>query len=109
HGGHRAGELRGIDLDPVGPCGSAERVLQRLEVLALAASLTDLDAIALPDVERGDVGRAAVDREMAMAHQLACLGTATGEAHAVDDIVEARLEQAQEVLAGDARAGLRGV
>ena len=45
---------------------------------------------------------AAVDREVAVAHQLARLGAAGGEAHPEDDVVEARLEQAQQVLAGHA-------
>ncbi len=43
-----------------------------------------------------------------MAHQLARLGTRGREAHAVDDVVEAALEQLQQVLAGGARlAGRR--
>ena len=42
-----------------------------------------------------------------MAHELAGLRARCGEAQAVDDVVEARLEQAQQLLAGDAGAAGR--
>ena len=46
----------------------------------------------------------AVDLEVAVTHELPCLGARGREAEAVDDVVQSRLEQAQEVLAADARA-----
>ena len=49
----------------------------------------------------------AVDRDRLVAHELARLGARGGEAHAVDDVVEAALEQLQQVLAGGARAARR--
>src|SRR4029077_11353604 len=49
-----------------------------------------------------DVDAAAVDREMAVPHQLARLRARGGEAEPVDDVVEPRLEHAQQVVAGDA-------
>jgi hypothetical protein len=38
-----------------------------------------------------------------VAHHLACLGSRHREAHAVDDVVEAKLQHSQQVLAGHAR------
>src|SRR3954452_9008189 len=51
---------------------------------------------------RGDVHPAAVDLPVAVGDQLARLAPRGGEAEADEDVVEAGLEQAQEVLAGDA-------
>src|SRR4029078_6938492 len=39
-------------------------------------------------------------------HELACLRPAGREAHPEDDVVKARLEQAQQILAGHAGAAL---
>ena len=39
-----------------------------------------------------------------MRHQLACFGARRAEAHAVDDVVQPRLQQHQQVLAGVALA-----
>ena len=44
----------------------------------------------------------AVDVEVAVPDELARLRARRGEAEAVDDVVEARLEHPQQVLAGDA-------
>src|SRR5439155_3699481 len=54
-----------------------------------------------------DVDAAAVDVEMAVAHELSGLRARRGEAEPVDDVVEARLEQAQQLLARDAGAAGR--
>ena len=53
--------------------------------------------------------RSAIDREVAVADQLAGLGAAGGEAHPEHDVVQTDLEQAQQVLAGHARPVLRGL
>ena len=50
----------------------------------------------------GDVDAAAVDRPVAVADQLPGLAARGGEAEPHQDVVEAALEQAQQVLAGDA-------
>ena len=50
----------------------------------------------------GDVDAAAVDQPVAVADQLARLAPRGGEAEADEHVVEARLEQPQQVLAGDA-------
>ena len=67
----------------------AEPVLQRDDVVGL-------------HLVARDVHPAAVDGEVAVAHELARLGARGGEAEPVDDVVEPRLEHAQQVLAGDA-------
>src|SRR4029079_8736625 len=84
-----------------------ERLLRELERLAAPARLADLDLVARLELERRDVGRAAVHREVAVTDQLAGLGPGRGEAHPEDDVVEAELERAQERLAGDAGLGRR--
>ena len=71
--------------------------------------LADLDPVALADLVRRDGRAAAVDGEVAVDDELARLGAAGGEAHPEDDVVEARLEQAQQVLAGHAGTMLGGL
>src|SRR6185503_9547452 len=56
-----------------------------------------------PHLVARDVDAAAVHLEMAVADDLAGLGARGREAEAVDDVVEARLEHAQQRLARDAR------
>ena len=53
------------------------------------------------DLERRDGDLGAVDPHVAVADELARLRARGGEAEAVDGVVEAHLEQHQEVLAGD--------
>src|SRR5207253_1081671 len=53
------------------------------------------------DLIAGDVHATAVDGEMAVTHELARLRARGGEAEAVDDVVEPRLEHLQQRLAGD--------
>ena len=68
--------------------------------------LADLDPVARLELERRDVGGAAVDREVTVRDEMAGLRPGRGDAHPVDDVVEAQLERAQEVLTGDTRASL---
>jgi len=68
--------------------------------------LKDLDTIAGMELHRRDGGGTAVDGEVTVSHELARLGAGAAEAHAKDDVVETRLEQPQEVLAGHAGARL---
>ena len=64
--------------------------------------LADLDLVARLELVRRDVGRPAVDGEVAVGDELAGLGARRREAHPVDDVVEPQLERAQQVLAGHA-------
>ena len=86
----------------------AEGLLGDLERLAAAADLADLDLVARLELVRRDVGRDAVDGEVAVGDELAGGRARRREAHPVDDVVEARLERAQQVLAGHAGAVLGG-
>src|SRR3954454_17547620 len=63
----------------------------------------DGDDVALTNLVARDVDAAAVDRPMAVADHLARLAARRREAEPDDDVVEAGLEQGQQVLAGDAR------
>src|SRR3712207_1777610 len=61
------------------------------------------DDVALADLVAGDVDASAVDRPVPVADQLARLTAGAGEAEADEDVVEAALEDREEVLARDPR------
>src|SRR6185295_9160743 len=73
-----------------------------LERLAPALALAYLHAIAGLHRVRGHVRGGAVDREVAVGHELAGLCPRAGEAEPEDDVVEPGLEPLEERLAGDA-------
>ncbi len=62
----------------------------------------DLDLVARAQDVAGDVDALAVHEEVAVADELPRLRAREREAEAVDDVVEARLEQAEHLLAGAA-------
>src|SRR4051794_5356502 len=64
------------------------------------------DDVPVANLVAGDVDAAAVDRPVAVADQLPRLPARGREAQADEDVVEAALEQGEQVLAGD--AGLAG-
>ena len=88
--GNRRGEVGGAAHRGLTGCTGAQR-----------------DDVVGADLVRGDVDPATIDMEVAVAHQLTSLGTRRGEAETVDDVVEAHLKQAEELLAGDALATRR--
>ena len=94
--------LVGIDGQPLRRLVRAERLLGDLERLAGAVRLADLDPVARLELVRRDVGRPAVDAKWPWPDELAGLGARRGDAHPVDDVVEAQLERAEQVLAGHA-------
>ena len=79
-------------------------VLDDLVELAAHAARREADDIAFLQVGGGDIELAAVDGDEAVADDLARLVARIGEAEAVDDVVEARFEQADKVLARNAGA-----
>src|SRR5439155_24386283 len=81
-----------------------ESILDAVDVLAF---FLDRDHIADPDGIRGDVDKAAVDGDVPVGDELAGVAPRGGEADPVDDVVEPRLQQAEQVEAGDA-GHLRG-
>ena len=70
------------------------------------SSWTAILSPGLHDVAR-DVDALAVDEHVAVAHDLARFGAREREAEAVDDVVEAALEEAEHLLAGAALAARR--
>src|SRR6187397_2572679 len=107
---------RSIDLVALGPLehGAGEPVVVGLqpgrhgsgEIRRVAHELLDRAALLQRDDVRGthavarDVHPATVDLEVPVPHELSRLCAGAGEAEPVDDVVEARLEHPQEVLAG---------
>src|SRR5439155_6921739 len=67
----------------------------------------DGDHVVRAHLVRGDVHSAAVDSPVAVADELARLPARGGESESNEHVVESRLEQAQEVVAGDARLAAR--
>src|SRR5438034_2304846 len=61
-------------------------------------SLFDCDDVAGPHQSRGNVEDLAIHRHRAMAHELARFGARRAETHAVDDVIETRLEESQQVV-----------
>src|SRR4051794_20418874 len=97
---HLRGELVVVRLQPCGDLGDElGRVTDhRLDV---GAGL-ERDHVVLPHLVGGDVDAAAVDRPVPVPDQLAGLAARGGEAEAHEHVVEAALEDAQQVLARDA-------
>src|SRR5882672_3825946 len=97
-------ELVLVDVDP----GRKTRLLGERQCFLDAALLLGLfahgDHVAGVDQHRRDAGGAAVERDRAMRDKLARLCTRRTEAHPIDDVVQARLEQGDEILAGVALA-----
>src|SRR5437867_6815186 len=81
--------------------------LQRVDDAQLLLRLfADGYHVAGLDQVRRDVDDLAVDRDRLVRHQLARFGARAAEAHAIDDVVQARLQQRQQVRAGVALAAL---
>ena len=92
------------------PFGDTKPKADRIadERLDGAAGL-DRDRVAGPDLIRGAVHPLTVDQDMAVAHELSSLGARAGEPQAVDDVVQALLELAQQLLTGCLRPAAAGV
>src|SRR5215831_1709400 len=90
------------ELEPLrhtAPLDGAERVRDARHLLR---RFLHVDRVIWPDEIRRNVHPAAVDLEVSMANELARLGVVRGEAETVDDVVQATLEELDEVLAGHA-------
>src|SRR5687767_4311137 len=97
----RAGHLLRIDLDPTRGKVHLLRKRQRfLDAELLARALGDRDLVARLDLVGRQIDLLAVDHDRLVRDELARLRARHREAHAVDDVVEALLEDAQQVLAG---------
>src|SRR5262249_5803104 len=92
-------ELVLVHVDPrrePGLFGERQRFLDAPLLLRLLANRDDAAGL---DEHRRDARRAAVERDRAVRTQLARFCARRPEAHAIDDVVEARLEQSDQVLA----------
>src|SRR5262249_17395390 len=89
-------------LQPVGHAAALHRAQRVDDARDLARRLANLHQVVRPHQVRGNVDLATVELEVAGAHELPRLGVVGREAQTVDDVVEAPLEQLDEVLAGDA-------
>src|SRR5690606_23894443 len=67
----------------------------------------DLDDVVLLHAVGRDVDALAVDQEVTVGHQLAGLAAGAGQTGAVDDVVQTRLEDGQQVRAGPTGAAGR--
>src|SRR5829696_5641190 len=72
-----------------------------------ARPVLERDDVVRLDLVAGDVDAAAVDREVAVTNELAGLRARGGEPEPVDDVVEARLEDSEQVLARDPTDAIR--
>src|SRR4051812_30217024 len=90
-----------VGLQPRGHLsGELGRVADQLDGTGVGL---DGDDVAVAHLVAGDVDAAAVDRPVAVADHLPGLAARGREAETHDDVVQARLEQREQVLAGDAR------
>ena len=101
----RAREGGRVEGQPLGDLPGAKGLADRLEWLSLTPRGADLDPIARLAMEGGDVRRAAVDGEVAVRHELSRVVARGRDSEPEDDVVEPKLEDPQEVLAGHAGAG----
>ena len=97
----RSGHLSTLPVRPSwsacshGVTEAVRSVASRTTCSAGLPDLSEIDVVG-PHLVAGDVDAAAVDLEVAVADELAGLRARGGEAEAVDDVVEARLEHPQQ-------------
>src|SRR5919112_386697 len=89
-----------LDVHPAGDQPLAEGLAGHDERRHLQRLLPDVDHVVLRDLERRDVDLLAVDEEVAVVDQLARVAARPGEAGAVDHVVQAALQQLQQVVTG---------
>src|SRR6185437_3912607 len=103
--GDAALEPFAIHVDPIRSRSVGRGVARGQDGGVVLAGFADGDDIAELHLRRRDVALAAVELDVAVAHNLARLCAAGAEAHAIDDAVHAAFEARHEVFAGDALAG----
>src|SRR4051812_6148406 len=87
-------------LQPTGDLGLAGSLAGCFERQRVDRLLANVDDVVLRHPVAGDVDLDTVDGEVAVADQLASHATRAGEPGAVHDVVQAALQDAQQVLAG---------
>src|SRR5690606_8060217 len=101
-----AAKLAGVDFDPLGEALAGGQVERFADAQLALGLFTDGDDVAGLDVDRRDVGGLAVELDRAVVDQLARFGAGRTKAHAINDVVQARLEQLDEHFAGVAATTL---
>src|SRR6201991_1331867 len=99
HGLEGPRELLGIHFDP--HRAEVHRVVHGgrfLHAQLRPGTFGQGDFVTRANVERGDIDLLAVDHDSLVRDKLAGLGAGDREAHAVDDVVQALFQQAQQVL-----------
>src|ERR1019366_7473812 len=96
----RPREVDLVELQPRELCAFVDLRHRRDDLFDLAALLADLDLVARAQDDAGDVDAPPVHQDVPVAHDLARLRAREGEAEAVHDVVEPRLEESQHLLAG---------
>src|SRR6056297_298958 len=97
-----AAHLLLVDVDPLGETGLDHHLQGVLHPQLLPGLFADRDFLTGADLEGRNVHDLAIDGDALVAHQLARLRPGGGKAHPVGDVVQATLEQLQQVLAGGA-------
>src|SRR6476620_5963426 len=97
----------GHGLEPGGDDALAVGLASHDERGHLQRLLADVDDVVSRDLVRRDVDLLAVDQEVAVNDQLAGVAAGAGEAGTVDDVVQAALEQLEQVVTGLAGATVR--
>src|SRR6478609_8644149 len=92
------------DLHPRRDGTLTERLASQLKREGLDRLRADVDDVVLRDAVGRDVDADAVDQEVTVGHELAGGATGPGQAGAVDHVVQAGLEDLQQVLTGLAGA-----
>src|SRR5208282_3998817 len=75
-----------------------------LDARLLTGRLAHRDLVTGFQQHRRDVDDSPIDLDCTMRDELPCLGTRRSESHAIDDVVQARFEQSDQVRAGVAAA-----
>src|SRR5262249_31699930 len=103
-GNDAAREARDVEAQPPRHGLLRQHEGARLEIFSVLAVVAHTDDITSLHKGRGDIGLATIQVEVAMVDQLAGLGTRITKAEAIDDIIQPRFENLDEVVAGLARA-----
>src|SRR5581483_3301662 len=98
---HGAEELLRVQLKPRRNAAARCRFDGLADLIVLPALLANLDDVPLTSLEGGNVDLLAVHLDVTVANELTRLSARGGKAQRVDDVVETKLELAEQVLAGD--------
>src|ERR1051326_8056973 len=105
---HPTTERNRVELEPTRHRLACQRFRNGLEVLVFPTRRVDCHSIAPFDLGGRNIRSAPIQRHVAVHHQLSRLPARVCESNAVHDVIEAHLQQAQQVLTGHAWLPLGG-